>query len=279
MCDHKTVPAIWKAIAFSVAMVPFPTTCVTFSDLRWCFDESDFHKMVLVIDSVMKLAFTWRCLHCVVMFLFLVVAVVIGCTLVVMVHQFEYVRPEVDPNDMDSSSIAHPLGYRLFHWLDFCFPQLSLIVETSYSWFVGMDRFHGFIQIEHVNSLKDFPILHDGWYFRYRFGEGIKYKIWGIFCCIGRRICDPRKSSLWKSSKSVKENILRILDNIRLVEFHLRDDSQKRRSHNRIANSLASEAFVALCKFTSSWFIVMINYVFCGVYVFRMYQLLYLILH
>lgn len=89
----------------------------------------------------------------------------------------------------------------------------------------------------------------------------IKYEEY--FWCIGRRIWDPEKSSLWKSSKSVKEKILSIIDNIRrlwnfIQEMIVKNDDLiilgliLKKENNGITNLLTSKAFIskASCEFT-----------------------------
>lgn len=46
-----------------------------------------------------------------------------------------------------------------FNWKHFCFRQFFWIVKTIYSWFVGVNRCYGFIEVESVISVKDFGVL------------------------------------------------------------------------------------------------------------------------
>ncbi|CAE5959030.1 unnamed protein product [Arabidopsis arenosa] len=103
-------------------------------------------------------------------------------------------------------------------WKGFCFRHESPIVETVYSWFVGVDRSYDFIQIEPVViSVKGFSTLHDARHSPNHFGKGIEYKLLTTCWCIGRQIWDPGKSSLQRSNISVKEKIPCVINRQRCV--------------------------------------------------------------
>lgn len=159
-----------------------------FAALRLYFFKSFFPNMFRVFDLTIGLFLQWWNLFFF-SFLFLVTAiakVITSVTLIDIGYEFiGHILIQMAPTVNQTQQILVRDDFCSYS-KRVCFWQRSMIAKTNYSWFIGMGRFSGFIQVEPVISVKDLPILYDAQYFHYPFGEGIEYENRRTNWCISR---------------------------------------------------------------------------------------------